>query len=1053
MVGMERSTVEELSRGKIAPIAVSDEATVVATYEADATASDTYQSEAQLEDALIAQLQAQAYDYADIRDEAALVANLRTQLEALNNIHFTDAEWKTFFETSIASANEGPKEKTWRLHNANTQLLQREDGTTKNIRLLDKTHIHNNKLQVINQYAVDAGTTPGAATHSNRYDVTILVNGLPLIHIELKRRGVNLREAFNQIARYQNQSLWAGHGLFDYVQVFVISNGTLTKYYSNTTRPKPTDNTKRTPNTWAFTCWWADSHNKVIPDLNGFTRTFFAKHTILNILTKYCVLREDGNLLVMRPYQIAATERILQRIDVAANNKMLGTTQAGGYIWHTTGSGKTLTSFKTAQLATALPSNPKVLFVVDRKDLDYQTMREYDSFKKGAANSNTSTKILTEQMGDPNARIIITTIQKLSNFVAANAKHPIYNEHTVIIFDECHRSQFGEMHNAITKKFKKYNIFGFTGTPIFRDNAGKSYGARDGRVVLRTTEETFGEQLHTYTIVDAIEDKNVLPFKLAYNSVLARAGGVVAEDASRAQEEAALMAPERISAVTSYILKHFNQHTRRLSETGESNTTYIHTVTRNTADVARTRGRGGEAITVKRRVNGFNAMMAVQSVEAAKLYYNEFKAQQAELPEHQQLKVATIFSYGANEDPEAGILAEEGFDTRGLSGENREFLDTAIADYNQIFGTSYDANGDNFQNYYRDLSMRVKDREVDLLLVVNMFLTGFDAPTLNTLYVDKNLKYHGLIQAFSRTNRILNQVKRYGNIVCFRDLQENTEDALALFGNADAQGIALLEPYEHYLEQYRLKVAEMLAFHAPGAGVPASESEQRHFAEVFGEILKLRNLLAGFDEFPEDDDLTPRDIQDLQSVYLAVRDELRADADANEPQPEQLQLVFEIELMRQVEVNVDYILMLVEKFREPMLKSQVPDYQYKEQVIQAVESSPTLRDKRDLFMDFIELVNTDASVAEQWVAFISQRREQELGTLIEEERLREPAARDFMESAFDAGEVPRIGTDIGKVLPRMSFFGNTTGGESRAEVKERVLDKMTEFLERYEPLG
>lgn len=1053
MIGMDRSTAKELSRGKIAPIAVSDEATVVATYEADTSGSDAYQSEAQLETALIAQLTAQAYEYADIRDETALVANLRTQLEALNNIRFTDTEWETFFKNSIASANEGPKEKTWRLHNANTQLLQRDDGTTKNIRLLDKTHIHNNKLQVINQYAVDAGTAPGAATHSNRYDVTILVNGLPLIHIELKRRGVNLREAFNQIARYQNQSLWSGHGLFDYVQVFVISNGTLTKYYSNTTRPKPSDHTKRNSNTWAFTCWWADSHNKVIPDLQGFTRTFFAKHTILNILTKYCVLREDGTLLVMRPYQIAATERILQRIDVAANNAMLGTTQAGGYIWHTTGSGKTLTSFKTAQLATALPSNPKVLFVVDRKDLDYQTMREYDSFKKGAANSNTSTKILTEQMGDPNARIIITTIQKLSNFVAANAKHPIYNEHTVMIFDECHRSQFGDMHSAITKKFRKYNIFGFTGTPIFRDNAGKSYGARDGRVILRTTEETFGEQLHTYTIVDAIEDKNVLPFKLAYNTVLARAGEAVAAGASRAQEEAALMAPERISAVTSYILKHFNQHTRRQTETGETNTSYLHTVTSNTADVARRSSGAGEAIRAKRRVIGFNAMMAVQSVEAAKLYYTEFKRQQAGLPEHKRLKVATIFSYGANEDPEAGILAEEGFDTRELSGESREFLDTAIADYNQIFGTSYDANGDNFQNYYRDLSMRVKDREVDLLLVVNMFLTGFDAPTLNTLYVDKNLKYHGLIQAFSRTNRILNTVKRYGNIVCFRDLQENTEDALALFGNANAQGIALLEPYEHYLAQYRLKVAEMLAFHEPGSGVPVSEGEQHHFAEVFGEILRLRNLLAGFDEFPDDDELSPRQLQDLQSVYLTVREEMRADADANEPQPEQLDLVFEIELLRQVEVNVDYILMLVEKFREPMLKSQVPDHSYKDQVLQAVESSPTLRDKRDLFMDFIDVVHPDTSIAEQWIAFITKRREEELGTLIKEEKLREPAAWDFVEGAFDAGVVPRIGTDIGKVLPRMSFFGTTTGGESRAEKKERVLDKITEFLERYAPLG
>lgn len=1054
--GMEFSTGDELKRNKIAPIAVSDEATVVAAYEPDAQTDDSYQSEAHLEAELIKQLQAQAYEYVTIRDEAALVANLRKQLEALNGVEFSDSEWKLFFETNIASKNDGPKEKTWRLHNDNIQLLRRDDGTTKNIRLLDKTYIHNNKLQVINQYAVEAGTSPGSATHSNRYDVTILVNGLPLIHVELKRRGVSLREAFNQIARYQNQSLWSGHGLFDYVQVFVISNGTLTKYYSNTTRPKKNDSTKRTVNTWAFTSWWADGNNKLIADLHGFTRTFFAKHTILNILTRYCVLREDGTLLVMRPYQIAATERILQRIHVAANNKLLGSTKAGGYIWHTTGSGKTLTSFKTAQLATALPSNPKVLFVVDRKDLDYQTMREYDSFKKGAANSNASTKILTEQMGDPNARIIITTIQKLSNFVAANAKHPIYSEHTVLIFDECHRSQFGAMHEAITKKFKKYNIFGFTGTPIFPANAGKSYGARDGRVIARTTEETFGDQLHTYTIVDAIEDKNVLPFKLAYNNVLGRVRRSAGQPTTRAEQEDELLEPRRISAVTSYVLEHFNQHTRRQTLSQETDNSYVHTVTADVAAVARRRGGPGIIETAKRKVVGFNAMMAVQSIEAAKLYYEEFKAQQAQLPQAARLTVATIFSYKANEDPEAGILAEEGFDTGKLSGGDREFLESAISDYNSTFGTSYNVGGDNFQNYYRDLSMRVKDREVDLLIVVNMFLTGFDAPTLNTLYVDKNLRYHGLIQAFSRTNRILNSVKQYGNIVCFRDLQKNTEGALALFGNKDAEGIALLKPYEHYLKQYKAKVAELLSFHGIGDAVPGSETEQKHFVQVFGEILKLRNMLAGFDEFTEDDDLSPRDMQDLQSVYLEIREELGGGddgpADGSESY-EQQELEFEIELLRQVDVNVDYILMLVEKLHTPKSSSTPSDDDIKEQIRQAIDASPTLRDKRDLFMDFIEVVDTSKNVVDQWNAFVRQRRERELGTLIEEENLREPQARAFVDYSFEMGEVRTTGTDIAEILPPMSFFGRTADGESRGEVKVRVLKKIIELFERYRTIG
>lgn len=1037
----------ELGRHKIEPIVMGDESTVVATYEDDQPHGHEYQSEAQLENAFIKQLQAQAYEYVTIRQESDLVANLRTQLERLNHVTFSDSEWKQFFETSIASANDGPAEKTYRLHNDNTQLLHRDDGTTKNIRLLDKTNIHNNHVQVINQYEVPAGQEGARTRHANRYDVTVLVNGLPLVQIELKRRGVALREAFNQIARYHRQSYWSQHGLFDYVQVFVISNGTLTKYYSNTTRPKASDRNKRNVNSFAFTSWWTDGNNKVIADLGGFTKTFFAKHSLLNILTKYCVLREDGTLLVMRPYQIAATERTLQRIELASNNRWLGTTKAGGYIWHTTGSGKTLTSFKTAQLATGLPSVHKVLFVVDRKDLDYQTMKEYDSFKKGAANSNTSTRVLTEQMGDPSARIIITTIQKLSNFVNANPKHDVYNEHIVLIFDECHRSQFGDMHRAITKRFKKYNIFGFTGTPIFDVNAGTSYSSRDGQLVLRTTEETFGDKLHTYTIVDAIENKNVLPFRLAYLNTLSAKKDIESKEVSGIDAERALLDPHRIASITQYILDNFNQHTKRTTQTAGSSSSFDHKVIANVQEAARARNSSNVTRTEKRRVNGFNALLATASVEAAKTYYTAFKKQQEQLPEAQRLKVATIFSYGANEDAEAGILEEEGFETGRLGSDSQEFLSGAIDDYNQMFGTSYSIAGDQFQNYYKDLSMRLKNRELDLAIVVNMFLTGFDAPTLNTLFVDKNLRYHGLIQAYSRTNRILNSVKTYGNIVSFRDLQKNTNDALGLFGNKDARGIVLLKPYEYYFEKYSTVVNELFEIYSVGTGIPASEKDQKRFVELFSSILRLQNLLSAFDEFAEDELIGSREMQDLQSVYLEIRDELR-NTEQQDLEVINDDLVFEVELIKQVEVNVDYILMLVEE-------SRIHERDREEahaDIMRLVNSSPSLRDKRDLIEDFVASVSADQTVEDQWLAFIQKRRQEELDAIIAEENLKREATYRFVENALEAGEVSRIGTDVTRILPRMSKFG-FGGGERRADVKERVLDKLTAFVNRYKDLG
>jgi len=798
------------------PVALSSESTVVAEYQPDASgAADAgYQSEAELEKALIRQLQAQAYEYLAVTSEAGLVANLRLQLEKLNKVSLSDAEWERFFTTCIASANDGIIEKTARIQEDHVQVLKRDDGTTKNIYLIDKANIHNNTLQVLNQYEAEGA-------RANRYDVTVLVNGLPMVHIELKRRGVDIREAFNQINRYSRDSFWAGSGLFEYVQLFVISNGTLTKYYSNTVRDghlaeqRGKRSRQKSSNSFAFTSWWADAKNQPITDLAGFTKTFFAKHTVLNILTRYCVFDVDRKLLVMRPYQIVAAEKILQRIAGATNLRQLGTLAAGGYIWHTTGSGKTLTSFKAAQLARSLPGIDKVLFVVDRKDLDYQTMREYERFEKGAANSNTSTAVLQRQLEDPNARIIITTIQKLSRFVAANRKHDVYNDHVVVIFDECHRSQFGDMHAEITRVFRRYHLFGFTGTPIFAENSGTGGDPRR-----RTTQQAFGDKLHTYTIVDAINDKNVLPFRIDYINTIKAGVGIKDKQVSAIDTERALLAPERIAQIVGYIREHFDQKTKRSSS-------YRHD---------------------GKRLTGFNSLLATASIDAAKRYYAEFAKQQQSLPEAQRLKIGLIYSFAANEDEEGGLLGEEEFETGGLDQGSRDFLDAAIKDYNALFGTSYDTSADKFQNYYKDLSQRLKKRELDMVIVVNMFLTGFDATTLNTLWADKNLKAHGLIQAYSRTNRILNSVKTYGNIVSFRNLEQETNDALALFGNKDAKGIVLLKPYAEYYGEYEKRVADLITGF-PLEQAIIGETAQKAFIKLFGSILRLKNILTAFDDF------------------------------------------------------------------------------------------------------------------------------------------------------------------------------------------------------------
>ena len=1026
------------------PIAVSSESTVVAEYVHDPSQADAYQSESALEKEMIRLLQGQAYDYLPITSEAELVTNLRVQLEKVNRLTFSDAEWEQFFMAKIAGANDGIIEKTVRVQEDHVQILRRDDGTTKNITLIDKTNIHNNQLQVINQYEIGRGegaAADGGAKYANRYDVTVLVNGLPMVHIELKRRGVDIREAFNQINRYQFDSFWAGSGLFEYVQLFVISNGTLTKYYSNSTRNRHLAEQKesggagkgrKTSNSFEFTSWWADANNKPITELTAFVKTFFAKHSLLNILTKYCVLTADRDLLVMRPYQIVATERILQKIQISTNYKTLGTLDAGGYVWHTTGSGKTLTSFKAAQLASKMPSVDKVLFVVDRKDLDYQTMREYDRFEKGAANSNTSTAVLKTQLEDPSARIIITTIQKLSTFIRANKGHEVFSGHAVIIFDECHRSQFGDMHTDITRAFKKYNLFGFTGTPIFAANAGSG-----GNPQLRTTEQAFGDKLHTYTIVDAITDKNVLPFRIDYINTI-KVGNPDDSQVSAIDRERALLDVRRIRDVVAYTLEHFDQKTKRSSS-------YEHAVVTNVADSVRGR-RQAEAIKERKRVRGFNALFATASIDAARRYYNQFQLQMEELPPDKRLKVGLIFSYGANEAEADGILDDEAFDIDALDLDARSFLEDAIQDYNDMFGTSYDTSADRFQNYYKDLSQRMKNREIDLVIVVNMFLTGFDATTLNTLFVDKNLRAHGLIQAYSRTNRILNSVKTYGNIVAFRDLEEETNAALELFGNKDARGVVLLKPYGDYFGEYVDKVTELLTYFPIGQQI-AGEQAQKDFIQLFGAILRLQNILTSFDDFDGNDPLTERQRQDYTSIYLRLRDEYTRDRDG-EREVINDDVVFEIELVKQVEINVDYILMLVEKLRAE--KGDGDDKEVRAEITRAVDASPTLRSKRDLVEDFVESVSLLGAVDAQWQAYIAAKRETELQELIETHKLRLEETQSFVDAAFRDGQLRTAGTEITRILPRVSRFNRES---NHGDKKKRVIEALSRFFERFRGLA
>ena len=1005
--------------------------TVMAHYDVVAKPDEGYQSEARLENSLIQQLRGQGYEYVQIKNEAALLANLRRQLQILNDVTLSDTEWARLMPM-ISNEQMTIQDKTEMIQGKGYILnLTLDNGQTKNIKLIDKTNVYNNRLQVINQFEEEGGT------YKNRYDVTILVNGLPMVHIELKRRGVDIKEAFNQINRYLRDSFWAGRAMFDYVQIFVISNGTETKYYSNTTRynkEREADNAQRkhktAENTFEFTSYWTDQENTLLTDLRDFTQTFFAKHTILNILTKYCVFNVDKQLLVMRPYQIAATEKILQRIQTAMNMRWQGTIKAGGYIWHTTGSGKTLTSFKTAQLASRMEGIKKVIFVVDRKDLDYQTMKEYDNFEKNCANGNSSSQILLRQLKDDNIHIIITTIQKLSNLMKPKfdgdekLKEVLTKDNIVLIFDECHRSQFGDMRQQIARKFKRYFMFGFTGTPIFAINAHK--GSK-----YSTTAQLFGGEpdehgkptkaLHTYTIINAIRDKNVLSFHVDFESTMKMKSNVDSKMVWGIDTDEALHNPKRISIVTRYIIDHFAEKTKQ---------------------------------------GKMNSIFAVDSVKTAILYYNEFKKQLAE-PGAPDLKVATIYTYSANEpeEDEWGLGDDENPEGVGeLDMQSRDALAKAIDDYNHMWtpNTNYSTDGKRFQSYYKDVSLRMKNKQIDILIVVGMFLTGFDAKTLNTLWVDKNLKMHGLLQAYSRTNRILNAVKNCGNIVCFRNLEEATNKSLAIFGDENASGLVFMKSFdEYYSEGYDdekgqhhdpyVELIKQLLEQFPVEGIANifDEEEKIRFIRLFGEILRLRNILSAFDEFTEDKMLVPMmTFNDYLGWYNTLHDEFRPTThDTAESIMDDI--VFEMELVKQVQVNIHYILMLVQKYHD----SNCKDKEIIVKIKKEIEASPDMRDKRDLIMKFIDKMTPGKGsddVGSDWEDYIEEQKQKQLQAIIDDEHLKPAETTEFMARAFMEGYVTETGTGIARILPPTNPFLPDSG-----EKKQTVIDKLKAYFNRF----
>ena len=995
----ETSTIAEMTNGII-----------LANYEKILQVQETYQSEAELEESMIKNLVLQGYEKYNGKTSNDLYKNLKIQIEKLNKVTFTEDEWKRFLTEFLDSPNDGMIEKTRKVQENHIYDFIFDDGHLKNIKIIDKKNIHNNFLQVTNQVRQEG-------THDNRYDVTILVNGLPLVHIELKKRGVNLHEAFNQIHRYSKESFNAENSLYKYVQIFVISNGTYTRYFANTTA--------QNKNHYEFTCEWADAKNRVIRDLEDFTATFFEKRTMLEVLTKYCVFDSNNTLLIMRPYQIAATERILWKIESSFQSRKAGKIEAGGFIWHTTGSGKTLTSFKTAKLATELDYIDKVFFVVDRKDLDYQTMKEYQKFQPDSVNGSKDTKELKRSIEKQDNKIVVTTIQKLNEFVKKNSNHEIYDKHCVIIYDECHRSQFGDAQKNIRKSFKHYYQFGFTGTPIFPENA----------LGVETTAGIFGAQLHSYVITDAIRDEKVLKFKVDYNDIRPKfksAESETDEKKIKAIEKKMLLHPERISEITEYILKVYNTKTHR-----------------------------NEQYDLKhRRLIGFNAMFAVQSVEAAKLYYEEFKKQQRDISEEKRLKIATIYSFTANEEQNAiGDIPDENFEPGAMDSSSKEFLDKVISDYNGYFKTNYSTNGKEFQNYYKDLSQKVKDKEIDLLIVVGMFLTGFDAPTLNTLFVDKNLRYHGLIQAFSRTNRILNKVKTFGNIVCFRNLEKATEDAIKTFGDENSVNVILEKSYDEYINGFTdeetgksmkgyVDLCNEIVDKFPNPVEIELDSEKKEFAELFGELLKLENILRNFDEFENFEKIiSDRQMQDMKSVYVDICEDIRNDRKNNENKNGEEEIdfsnvEFQIDLLKTDEINLDYILSLILK------KSKEHDdiETLKSEIRRIIRTSLGTRAKEDLVINFIN--KTDLSglknsgdILESFYKYANEEKKIKIDELIENESLKKDSER-FIERSINRGFVDYAGAELDSILPPTSRRKG-----AREAKKQTVLQKIRNIVE------
>lgn len=1001
-----------------------------------------YQTEASLENELIQDLVSQGYEYrTDISTPAALLANARIKLQELNNVEFSDNEWIRFVEEYLDKPGDTLTDKTRKIHDNHIYDFVFDDGHIKNIYIADKQNIARNKVQVINQFEQ-------TGTHANRYDVTILVNGLPLVQIELKKRGVAIREAFNQVHRYSKESFNSHNSLFKYIQVFVISNGTDSRYFANTV--------ERNKNSFDFTMNWANAKNTVIKELKDFTETFFQKNTLLNVIFTYSVFDVNNTLLIMRPYQIAATERIIWKIRSAYQAKKWSTTEGGGYIWHTTGSGKTLTSFKAARLATQLDFIDKVFFVVDRKDLDYQTMKEYQRFSPDSVNGSESTAGLKRNIDKDDNKIIVTTIQKLNNLMKSEDNLPVYQKQVVFIFDECHRSQFGEAQKQLKRKFKKYYQFGFTGTPIFPENA---LGAD-------TTASVFGRQLHSYVITDAIRDEKVLKFKVDYNDVRPRFKTIETEldeqKLSAAENKQALLHPARIAEISQYILQNFRIKTHR--NQGDS--------------------------------KGFNAMFAVSSVDAAKCYYDELNKQQKD--SDRPLKIATIFSFAANEEQSAaGDIPDENFEPSAMDLSAKEFLTNAIGDYNVMFGTNYSVDSKEFQNYYRDLAKRVKSKEIDLVIVVGMFLTGFDAPTLNTLFVDKNLRYHGLIQAFSRTNRIYDSTKTFGNIVTFRDLEQYTIDAIKLFGDEKTANFVLEKSYKEYLEGFKdivsgearkgyIDIVKELSDKFPDVDKISTEQDKKNFVKLFGEYLRVENILQNYDEFTTlkafqtvdtnnkeevetfkndyfvtDEDIakmqklqmpSDRTVQDYKSTYNDIRDWLRHEREGKKTETSQIDwddVIFEVDLLKSQEINLDYILELIfEHNKKRMDKSTLID-----EIRRIIRSSVGNRAKESMIVDFINQTNLDSfadrtDIIKAFYEYAQAKQKEEASELIANENLNESEAKHYIELSLKREFASENGTDFNNILPKMSPLN-----PKYLTKKQTVFQKIVAFIEKFKGVG